>query len=1282
MASNILYTGPENLERQDQQTSDTQTSAALTVGASALLVGAAGYAINQNERARELMAKMPGANRYQKKFEAAYNHSLSRGVVPIDLSQVYANQSFQKSVNSMVSSIEELSPMGILKTLQISNFAEPFVRPTATQSPSIHITGSAVSAYEDLYRAQLKQSGHTLTDSNIKHGFMLRDGVLYAIKPDGSVDYVDPVLKNARIVSSHIKMGERISPNRVLQKYANIHGTKIKAHAFDLEQAVVVGNNSKARFTLDWARAYARQGLEVGYKTMDNPLGGMEDILKAGGIEHLPFGESGWYTKLKSKLNMNLGTNGNYNLSTRESMKVMSKNILTKSALAYVGYQATNQVLNKITDEDSIWHDGVLSGLTHLYADTRVGAAKVLADPFQNYKQEQEYAAEGSTSLLTLAGFPIAGATLGASISYYKRLADSAKLGIEEATSRSETKIGHGIADRLFTRMGIDRLEPFKSNALKGALIGAAFISPFLPGALIGKSSDELREEYSGTKEVENRANRWWLMGGNRYEGEHIKNYQASWVARTLSNAKDEALYDGDMQKKLDYDPIYSPLKYLKNPYKYEEDTQDSRPYPVWGMEVTYGSFLGKLFQGTIGEVIKPTILSPQLKAELGSSSDVQQYNSDTSTVSGTGTATGDGSGIITDQNDKGSGTSVGPTPTAAQNPNGTYTVKTEARPRDKKLVDSGMMLREDDAAINEHKQPIQKAYSAVGDFVGLKGFVGNSLLESLGIDLETADRQLARSGSAETIAGSVKEHNLGDIMGLGEFQRRMAPTSASSKQDQINPLRNKVAPSWLPKDESQYYIDFGKGDYWNKVDNAEARLPGKGYASLHKELEGIDPEDYPLAHRYKILSDVATGSEEQIALRKELLAKTATGQISGEDRDLFYTTLQQEQEKAKRRKFNEYLTDEEKDNLSLGGRLLNSLWEAGAHNSETFLEPMTPLRPAAKFIHQRSAIEDYNKTMLQGPDTGIWTNPYEHFVRVSWNRFKDTFIPGVNKPIEASERDNVEEYFDKLDYIKARQNGDMNAALKTTVGRTFAGISDQGDINRFKKSLSKDQRLYVDSFSQETDPEKRKEILEMLPTDVGMGYMNIWNNLRVAEKAKAEGKDVRQAIREEYEANTKTIVKAYNLEDTADKTKQDSKKSGDKEIDPHLQKRLEAADKAAEEFVESRTGKPSKDWIGWDPRLTMDDIKLRTLTVGKADIFRHGFWEHDQKRNERIIALNDEKEVTENYRAIKKRLRDDNLEQEMIKRSLFDKGIVTDKVTLTPASQNDVRMKIKQEEK
>lgn len=1283
MNDNPVYTGSENIERESREQQGTLRDTSAILGGSALVLGAASHYVNSNEKARSFIAGLPGANRYSEKYKEARAHSTARGFVPIDLDKIYEHQTFGKSLLSMASTVEELSPMGVLKTLQITNLLEPFIEPTVHPG-EVRIKGSSIQAFESIYREQLAKNGKKLDATNLKYGFILKNGMLYAVQPDGSVDYADPFLRNAKMITSHVKMGERISPNRVLQKYANVIGTKLPHNAFDAEQTVVIGDNSKARLASNWLKSYIRQGMEIGYKTMDNPLGGLEDILKATGVDNMPFAETEMFKNIKSKLNLNLGTNGRYDLSTRESLSVMSKNIVTKSAALYLGYQGVNQVLNKVTDEDSIWNDGILAGVTSIYSKGRVDIAKVTADPFQAYKQEQEYAAEGSTSLTTLAGFPIAGATLGASISYYKRLSDSAKLGVEAATSLSETPNGHGIADKLFKRMGIKELTPFKSNAIKGALVGAIFASPFLPGALIGESSEELQAKYSGIKEVENRANRWWLAGGNKFDGDQIKNHQASWVARTLANTKDEALYDGDMKRKLDYDPLYSPLKYLRNPYKYEQDTQESRPYPVWGMEVNYGSFLGKLFQGTIGEIIKPTILSPQLKKEMEVENPFRPQNvteevpaGSTVVANGQGTEQGSASGTGT------SGVDTQGAPTAIKKTDGTFSVKTEPRRKDKQLIESGMMLRDDDAAVDPIGQPIKKAYAALGDFVGLKGFIGNSLLNNMGLSLEESNRQFARSGHASSAATIIKEANLGDIGGIGEFQRRIVPTSASSKQDVINPLRNKVAPSWLPRDESKYYLDFGKGDYWDKIDNAEARLPGQGYASLHADVKGLNPEDYPLAHRYKILSDVAMGSAEQIALKKQMLAKVSAGEIQGKDKDLFYTTLEQEQARTEKRSFNEYLTDKEKSNLSFSGKLLNSLWEFGAHKAENALEPMTPFRPASKFIHARSAIEDYNKTMLQGPDTGIWTSPYEHFIRVAWNRSKDTLLPGTQKPIEAGERDNVEEYFDKLEYMKARKNNDMNAVLKTTVGRSFAGIQDSTDMNRFKRSLSKDQRLYVDSFSRETDPSKRKEILDMLPKDVGMAYMDIWNNLQTAEKAKSEGRDMRTAVKEEYSKNTKKIAEVYNIKAGSGKVTPTVNKDGKevKPIDPELETRLKAADLESERFVSHKTGVPSKDWLGWDPRLTMADVKLRTLTVGKADIFRYGFWNQDKDRNERIVALDQEREITDKYKQIKKQLQDTNVEQEKIKRHLFEKGIVSDKVVLSDASQNDVRIKLKQGE-
>ena len=84
----------------------------------------------------------------------------------------------------------------------------------------------------------------------------------------------------------------------------------------------------------------------------------------------------------------------------------------------------------------------------------------------------------------------------------------------------------------------------------------------------------------------------------------------------------------------------------------------------------------------------------------------------------------------------------------------------------------------------------------------------------------------------------------------------------------QANEIPNNAA-SWLPGDD--YYTDFHKGDPFIKVDQGFARLPGDGYAALHPELKGVDPEDYPDINKLAILADIAPYSREYNTFRQKV---------------------------------------------------------------------------------------------------------------------------------------------------------------------------------------------------------------------------------------------------------------------------------------------------------------------------------------------------------------------------------------------------------------------------
>ena len=1296
----VSHTSSEDAyRRRKNKEKQAQLEAWLTIAG--LGGGAYGTAIlvNKNPELAEFIAKLPGANRYSIKHDVATANSIAFGGKPTNLKGLYADQSLGRSLLSIAASIEELSPFGILKTLQFTNILEPLTN-VSREAKDVHISGSTIRSSLDYYdRLIHTMSGKekSLLESDTKRGFLLRNNQLFRYLEDGTIDEADPVLKHVRMVTTHTKMGEEISPNRLLNKFANLLGTNLGYDSYSKEGTALIAGKSWKDLAMRWANAGFMHSMEIGYKTLDNPLQGVEELFKATGIPNIGKNgslvggifDSNWYQSLKKKANIQLGTGGVYNTTTTDAMTRLGKNLVGKSLAAYVGYQAVNQVLDMVTPDSSAWNDGIISGLTANYANIRVGLAKVLADPFQRYKEAQENVADGSTSLITLAGFPIAGATAGASLAWYKRMKDSAFEGIEAATLDSDIKVHkYGFAQGIAEKLKLGETNLSKSWGFRGAVIGAAISLPFLPGALIGESSEDLKASYSGERKEAYRASTGWLAGSEDIKGGHIKAFVPSRVARILSDAEDEVRYNGDNKLKRQLDPIYSPFSYLKNPYAFEEMHQDDMPYPVWGMNVDYGSFLGKIYQGTVGEFIKPTIINPQFleDSRLIRTNAIENYRQQAQ--------------LDVNRNEQQSASqtyhasklSLAANWLGITGKSGEYPIMSFAKPNERQMIDSGMMLAEESPSSDPHTLAAAQTYNALTDFTGLKGFTTSLIVNKMGYDPTDVRRQLARSGDAVSLADDFKDANVGDALALGEFARRIIPMGAGSSPDDVNPMLNN-APKWLPNDPTKYYNDFSRGNQWNKVPLGEHRLPGKGLEAYHPELKGIDPADYPLAYQYQVLSDVAMNSPEHLSLKTYLLNADKEGKLSDTERDMFYESLTEEQAKKQRKQFSEYKTSEQFSKFSIGGKVLNKIWETAAHNAESPLETLTPFRPGAKFIHKRSAIEDYEMTMLNGPDTGIWTNPYSHFIRPAINRTVG-LLPGTQRPEHAEERDNVEEYFDKLEYLKARRNGRTNDVLRTVHGATAAGILDVNDFNKFSAGLSDNQRDYLQSFSKTTDSSDRRKILEMLPTDVAAGYQRIWNNLEVAEKAKKSGKDVDEAVKDAYiKSNMKELLSSRitgsndsaQLDAAVMESKKQKAMSGqnfsrrDELLAKTRELKLRDADKEAEAYVAARTGVPGEDWIGWDPRLKLDEVKLRTLQIGKADTYDYGFWDSDLKRNSRIIALDDEDEVTRSYEDIKRTMRSDLLRKKDIERTMFNNGIFARRVVLSDANTNNTDIRLQE---
>ena len=365
------------------------------------------------------------------------------------------------------------------------------------------------------------------------------------------------------------------------------------------------------------------------------------------------------------------------------------------------------------------------------------------------------------------------------------------------------------------------------------------------------------------------------------------------------------------------------------------------------------------------------------------------------------------------------------------------------------------------------------------------------------------------------------------------------------------------------------------------------------------------------------------------------------------------------------------------------------ALWDV--ISTESPLEMLTPIRPIAKFIHNRTAIEDYVETQLGGSDAAIWTNPYSHFIKPTLN--KTRLIAERNfKGKEVVEKENIDEYFDKLGTIKNLADTNRMNDLNSVAASSLSGLFTNEQVLKFKKSLSADQRDYFESFSKEKDEKKRDKIRSILPEDVLRGYEQIWRNSDTAAKARESGRSIQQAITDDFNRNTKSLAKSMNTNPLSREEKERSIALVDANQDSYanlgasrreriqitqnemLRSKIAYQESAA--YVHNTTGSPTKKFMGWDPRLTVDDIKIKTLSIGGEDLKRFGFWKKDEDRMNNITALNDEDQVIHSLSRIKADIHRNMVARQQIDSVLFSNGYKTRHISIADSNYGMLKFK------
>jgi len=541
--------------------------------------------------------------------------------------------------------------------------------------------------------------------------------------------------------------------------------------------------------------------------------------------------------------------------------------------------------------------EGLFHGALSMVTDLNVARAELSQKlGLQKAVRRQEEITPGLLSIKTGLGFAGVGALGAGFVGYGSLLQAAAKEKIatnkpfEEIFSRLRSdwygegdevgKAGRWIRQNIGRRLEKipvvgKRLAKVKSPMAMGAIGGAGLwlastvalpllsgnIGAAIPGANLlatEETPEELRAIYSGEKEIPVRKGRFWEMGrSTSYEGGRVQYYRKHALERLRTRAFQKGLW-GEEEEKWEHHPLLNPLKAVLGSdewkYYYDIKHQYDRPAPLTS---TYGEnipFVGPLVAATFGKLLKPRkYVRPE---EWMAKGDLQE-------------------GVIY--------------------PPG----ESEERP----AYELGGLSPGMPVAPEEASQLYNELIYRRREAVGLIGFAEGALQEAItGREEYFPNKEtLATMGEGTSSEYWLWEHlNLGGALGLSEPIRRFIPHERRYLQE-YNPLERQAAP-WMP---DNYFVDLKTGNPLEEIPEAETRLAGSGYAALHPEVEGLSPEEYPLAHRVKILGDVAFWSPEYRQIAKQ--ARSRISSLSPEHQKMVQETFNQVREKKRRRSFDEY---------------------------------------------------------------------------------------------------------------------------------------------------------------------------------------------------------------------------------------------------------------------------------------------------------------------------------------------------------------------------------------
>jgi hypothetical protein len=1126
-------------------------------------------------------------------------------------------------IYSGIRTVEELSPGHIFRTFQLGNFVSQF---TTQGLAPLDISADLIQKTKNsAWFADLVHRTGPATLSATQTGLQFRDGTLYAGE--------QVLLENARRMTSVGSPYYAAAYSRALG-FKGLPNTTLPDH-FQFQRPLVEGLTESIYFTGGPTRGRAAL-------TQFQAIAG-ESIERANRLAAAPFGIEPFSTGLKGVEEFwerNFGTRFTLAVksgSATETLGRMAGKWGGIGTAAYLAYQTADWATrNTEILDNTIFNEGITAGIATLGVKANKFASTIadILPGARAYREKQEELAPGSTSLLKLAAFPLTGAMVGGSAYYFTGLRERLKatnelmekgLSYTQALPLAEQRwletSTSFIEDNPLTRLLESKFGkniPFlgkitrpKGFALLGALALTVPVLPFLPGALIPeKTSEELDKIYSGQEEVAVRKGRFWELGRSPYEGGKIEYFRPHWYARLMQRSYGKSMYDNQ-----DPNPI---VQWVKENFTYDVEKEHyyDRPYPITGTAFEDIPLIGPILGATIGRIIKPPkLMHTEEWLKQGSSSRLDEE----SEVLRTPGRLGEQAPLV---NDASRGTPIDP---------------------------------------NSLRQVAGEQAYRLTELSGLIGFTTSALKGAITGEQEFFDQEEVLQ-SARRMYGAERSFwdlNMGGAAFTNELFRRMYP-HRRRQIEEYNPIRNTM-PDWMPG-PGERSADFLHGDPFTKVQEGEMRLPGEGYAARFPELSGINPEDYPLIHKYKILADIAPYADRTKALGAKLTGLANAGSLSEYELNLLQQVKRQGAERKKTKSFyqfevtgespdltlpeelgatqsraavaalNRILAAKQDEKISPARSVIGGYWESLAKALQNPLEAIVPVAPGSKLLNMKSAIQEYKQTQVFGPDIAFWEHPIENFIRPFIRETADLF---ADQPVpeEVQKKRGIEEYFDILEYIKnkrlaevARTSGasDVSGAYERMATETSVGINPYTrNYSALFRSLPRSERDYFQEFAGAKTQEERQQILSLVPPNLRRIYAAQWeqqyaDTLKNALDRELLSGEAAQAAQNDLQAfYNKKATEGFPVNDSLIDRYQDEREDEETYADWFRRSVLIPG-------VVGEEGIPGPDWVGWHPGIDLDEIKLKVVKNEAMDIHDFNLWSSDERSVSRKSYLDD----------------------------------------------------------